>query len=117
MQKALALKIQCNLSDDQYQIIRNNSLQQGADIYPTLHQLLEYKSTCYPNNLQVTFIYTILLNIFILLKYLSLIHYFALLSFLNMKMMLTLDSSTLKTPNLISKFHLFRQKYFLPFLH
>jgi hypothetical protein len=52
-QEGLALKIHCNLSDGQYQMIRNNSLTHSAEIYPTLHQILEIKSSCYPKNLQV----------------------------------------------------------------
>ena len=52
--EALALKIQCNLSDDQYQMIRNSSIIHNANIYPTLHRILEAKYVCYPQNLQIT---------------------------------------------------------------
>ena len=40
---ALALKVHCNLSDDQYQMIRNSSKHHHADIYPTLHKVFEEK--------------------------------------------------------------------------
>lgn len=46
---ALSLKIQCDLSDDQYQMIRNSSLAHNADIFPTLHELFETKKSCYPS--------------------------------------------------------------------
>ena len=36
--EALALTIQCNLSDDQYQMISNSSIIHNANIYPTLSQ-------------------------------------------------------------------------------
>ena len=36
---ALSLKIQCDLSDEQYQIIRNSSIIYNADIYPSLHEI------------------------------------------------------------------------------
>ena len=52
--EALSLKIQCDLSDDQYQLIRNNSLIHNADIYPTLHALLKEKNKCYPLGLNIT---------------------------------------------------------------
>ena len=50
---ALSLKIQCDLSDDQYQLIRNSSLMQNADIYPTLHELLTEKKKCVPNDINI----------------------------------------------------------------
>ena len=51
---ALSLKVHCDLSDDQYQIIRNSSIIQNANIYPTLHKLFESKSKCYPNQLNIS---------------------------------------------------------------
>ena len=48
---ALALKVQCHLSDDQYQIIRNSSMTHQADIYPSLHKILEAKQLCYRDNM------------------------------------------------------------------
>ena len=51
---ALALKIQCDLSDDQYQLIRNSALKQNANIYPTLHSILVAKSNCYPKEIEIT---------------------------------------------------------------
>ena len=53
-EQALALKVQLNLSDKQYQILRNSSLQQHANIYPTLHEILKVKDQCYPENLIIT---------------------------------------------------------------
>ena len=41
--EALSLKIQMDLSDDQYQILRNNSIMHNADIYPSLHDIREEK--------------------------------------------------------------------------
>ena len=51
---ALALKICSNLSDDQYQMIRNSSLVHNANIYPTLQRILEAKKLCYPSGIEVT---------------------------------------------------------------
>ena len=50
--EALSLKVQTNLSDEQYQMIRNSSIAHNADIYPTLHALLEEKKKCWPPNMQ-----------------------------------------------------------------
>ena len=36
---ALALKTACDLSDKQYQLLRNSSIHHIADIYPTLHEI------------------------------------------------------------------------------
>ena len=47
---AVALKVQCELSDNQYQMIRNSSKVHNADIYPSLHQ----KKSCYPKELEIT---------------------------------------------------------------
>ena len=52
--QALALKVQLDLSDDQYQILRNSAIQQHANIYPTLHALLKAKEECYPVDLSIT---------------------------------------------------------------
>ena len=51
---ALALKIQCDLSDGQYQLLRNASKKQNADIFPTLHSILTAKSACYPEDTEIT---------------------------------------------------------------
>ena len=51
---ALALKISCDLSDAQYQMIRNSSLLQDSNIYPTLHKILEAKKLCYPADILIT---------------------------------------------------------------
>ena len=51
---ALALKVHCNLSDDQYQMIKNASKAQFADIYPSLHKIFDIKQKCYPEDLQIT---------------------------------------------------------------
>ena len=49
VEEALSLKMQCDLSDDQYQMIRNASLVQNADIYPTLKEIFREKNKCYPD--------------------------------------------------------------------
>ena len=51
---ALALKMQCDLSDGQYQLLRNASLKHNADIFPTLHSILTAKSACYPEDTEIT---------------------------------------------------------------
>nr|XP_012566690.2 uncharacterized protein LOC105850829 [Hydra vulgaris] len=51
VEDALSLKIQCDLSDEQYQIIRNSSLLQNANIYPSLHKILTEKKKYYPDNM------------------------------------------------------------------
>ena len=51
---ALALKMQCDLSDGQYQLLRNASKKQNADIFPTLHSILTAKSACYPDMTEIT---------------------------------------------------------------
>ena len=51
---ALALKIQCDLSDDQYQLLRNASLKQNANIFRTLHSIFAVKSACYPEVTEIT---------------------------------------------------------------
>nr|XP_047127601.1 uncharacterized protein LOC124808507 [Hydra vulgaris] len=53
-EQALSLKIHCDLSDSQYQIIRNLSLMQNADIYPPLKTILKSKVDCYPEGLHIT---------------------------------------------------------------
>ena len=40
--EALYLKISYDLSDDQYQMIRNSSQNQNANIYPTLHMYVPF---------------------------------------------------------------------------
>ena len=52
-EEALALKIQCDLSDSQYQMLRNSSMKQNADIYPPLLRILSAKSACYPSDVEV----------------------------------------------------------------
>ena len=52
-EEALALKIHCDLSDSQYQLIRNSSIKHNANIYPTLHRILEAKKDCYPADIQI----------------------------------------------------------------
>ena len=51
---ALSLKIQCDLSDEQYQIIRNSSIIHNVDIYPSLHEIKNERHKCYPEGLIVT---------------------------------------------------------------
>ena len=52
--EALSLKIQCNLSDQAYQMIRNSSLVHNANIYPTLHSLLVEKQNCLPSGMMIS---------------------------------------------------------------
>ena len=52
-ESALALKTHTNLSDQQYQILRNASLKQNADIYPTLINLKTAQKMCYPTNIHI----------------------------------------------------------------
>ena len=42
------------MSDDNYQLIKNNAKKHNADIYPSLHKLFEEKQKCYPSNLKFT---------------------------------------------------------------
>ena len=51
---ALALKIQCDLSDDQYQLLRNASLKQNANTFQSLHSIFAVKSACYPEVTEIT---------------------------------------------------------------
>ena len=53
-EEALALKVQCNLSDNQYQMIRNAAKKQHANIFPPLHHIQTVKPNCYPNDTVVT---------------------------------------------------------------
>ena len=53
-EEALALKVQCNLSDDSYQMIRNAAKEHNSDIFPSLHKIFEVKSKCYPPDLSIT---------------------------------------------------------------
>lgn len=53
-QDALAMKISADLSDDQYQIIRNSAMMCNANIYPTLHAVSSAKGECYPENISIT---------------------------------------------------------------
>ena len=46
--EALSLKVQCGLSDSQYQMIKNSAKRHNADIYPSLHEIYEEKLKCYP---------------------------------------------------------------------
>ena len=52
-EEALALKVQCGLSDLQYQQIRNASLKHHADFLPPLTSILNAKISCYPNSQEV----------------------------------------------------------------
>ena len=51
---ALALKIQCDLSDSQYQILRNATMKQNANIFPSLKKILAAKSACYPDDTEIS---------------------------------------------------------------
>ena len=52
-EEPFALKVDCNLSDSQYQVLRNSSLKQNADIYPSVKLIFNKKSKCYPENLEI----------------------------------------------------------------
>ena len=52
-EEALALKIQCGLSDVQYQQIRNACIKQNADILPPLPSIMTAKKSCYPENQEI----------------------------------------------------------------
>nr|XP_047140452.1 uncharacterized protein LOC124815720 [Hydra vulgaris] len=54
IEDALSLRVQCDLSDEQYQIIRNSSIIHNADIYPSLHEIKNERHKCYPEGLTVT---------------------------------------------------------------
>ena len=53
-EEALALKVQCNLSNDAYQMIRNSACEHNANIFPSLHNILKVKYESYPDNLTIT---------------------------------------------------------------
>ena len=52
--EALSLKVQCGLSDNQYQMIKNSAKRHNADIYPSLHDIYQEKLKCYPSNIEIT---------------------------------------------------------------
>ena len=51
-EEALALKINCDLSDLQYQVLRNSSVKQNAEIYLSVKVICDEKSKCYTENLE-----------------------------------------------------------------
>ena len=50
--KALAMIIQMNLTTRNYQKLRNQAIEQGADIYPSYRQIKKMKRLCTPSNIQ-----------------------------------------------------------------
>ena len=52
LEEALALKTQTDLSDSQYQMLRNSALSHNVKIYPSLNKLGEEKLKCYPEGIQ-----------------------------------------------------------------
>ena len=52
--EALSLKVQCGLSDSQYQMIKNSAKRHNADIYPSLYEIYQEKLKCYPSNIEIT---------------------------------------------------------------
>ena len=50
--EALALFLKCNLTEDQYQMLRMGAIGQGADIYPPLYKLQEEKKKCVPEGIE-----------------------------------------------------------------
>ena len=51
---ALSLVLATNQTRDGYQIYRNKSKNQGADIFPTVRELGKAKLACYPTDIKVT---------------------------------------------------------------
>ena len=49
---ALSLKVQCDISNDQYQMIRNSFKVLNANIYPTLLELWTEKEKTYPEDIE-----------------------------------------------------------------
>ena len=54
LEEALALKTQTDLSDLQYQMLRNSALSHTVKIYPSLKKLGEEKLKCYSEGVQFT---------------------------------------------------------------
>ena len=54
LEEALALRTQTDLSDIQYQMLRNSSLSHNVKIYPSLNKLGEEMLKCYPEGVQFT---------------------------------------------------------------
>ena len=54
LEEALALKMQTDLSDIQYQMLRNSALSHNVNIYPSLNKLGEEMLKCYPEGVQFT---------------------------------------------------------------
>ena len=52
--EGLALKVATDLSDSQYQMLRNSSIKHNANIYPTLHEIAIAKKECYPDDIEFT---------------------------------------------------------------
>ena len=50
--EALALFLKCNLTEEQYQMLRMGAIGQGADIYPPLYKLQEEKKKCVPEGIE-----------------------------------------------------------------
>ena len=53
-EEALSLKVNCDLSDQQWQMIRNAAKSNTADIFPSLKELRSKKAECLPKDLVVT---------------------------------------------------------------
>ena len=51
VEEALVLKMNTDLSDKQYQVIRNSALVRNVHIYPTLHDIFVEKFKCYSKNI------------------------------------------------------------------
>ena len=50
--EALALFLKCDLTEQQYQMLRMGALGQGADIYPPLYKVQEEKKKCVPEGIE-----------------------------------------------------------------
>lgn len=53
-EKAIALVTALNLSKSQYFILRNLSIKEGLNIYPSYYQIQKAKLDCYPNKASIT---------------------------------------------------------------
>ena len=49
--EALAMIIECKLTKETYQWLRNNAIKRNCNIYPTYSSVMEYKASCEPKNI------------------------------------------------------------------
>ena len=53
-EQALAIIVDCKLSVDVYKTLRLGAIDQGIDLYPSYHKVLEEKKKSYPKNIKVS---------------------------------------------------------------